>query len=130
MKFTIIVSPKRVRDKRAVPSVYDARLFGQSEILCSSNTVFLDAARCLLNGGRATPDDTLIMQHDGSKTDALRAPVGVAARLSIEERVGGPHAVRFVPWKPIVLSGTFLGNRRRRHNSPLQLETQAGPTLF
>lgn len=121
MNFTIIVSPKRARDKRAAPSVYDARLFGQDEILCSSHTVFLDAARSLLKCGRAMPDDTLIMQHDGSDTEALRAPVGVAAKYSIEERDAGPHIVRFVPWKPIVAAEHLLGNRSDTPEVPIDM---------
>jgi hypothetical protein len=70
MDFTIIISPRRARDKRAAQSVYDARLIGEEELLCSSNTVFLDAARQLLRSGRADPDDELIMQHIGSSTEA------------------------------------------------------------
>ena len=102
MDYTIIVSPKRARDKRAAHSVYDARLVGEKELLCSSNTVFLDAARHLLKSGRAEPDDILIMQHASSNTEALRATVGTAAKLTIEERRTGPHCINFVPWKPMV----------------------------
>jgi hypothetical protein len=102
MDFTIIVSPRRARDKRAAPSVYDARLIGEEKLLCSSNTVFLDAARLLLRSGRAKPDDVLIMMHAGSATKALRATIGVAAKLTVEERDAGPHSARFVHWKPMV----------------------------
>lgn len=102
MDFTIIVSPRRARDKRAAPGVYDARLIGKDELLCSSNTVFLDAARELLRSGRAEPNDVLIMQHAGCTTEALRANIGIAAKLTIEERDAGPHSIHFVAWKPMV----------------------------
>ena len=127
MNFTIIVSPKRARDKRAAPSVYDARLFGQDEILCSSNTVFLDAARHLLKSGRATPEDNLIMRHSGSDTEAVRAPICVAAKLSIEERDAGHHTVRFVPWKPIVASEHLLGNRSDAPEVPIDIAAASAP---
>jgi hypothetical protein len=101
MVFAIIVSPRRTRDKRAAPNVYDARLIGEEELLCSSNTVFLDAARLLLSSRRAEPDDVLILQHAGSNTQALRASIGDAAKLTIEERDAGPHIIRFARWKPM-----------------------------
>ena len=102
MDFTIIVSPRRAREKRAAPNVFDARLIGEEELLCSSNNVFCDAARRLLSSGRAEPDDVLLMRHAGSETLALRAKIGDAAKLTIEERDEGPHGIRFVPWKPMV----------------------------
>ena len=106
MVFTIIVSPRRARDKRAAHSVYDARLIGEEELLCSSNTVFLDAARQLLRSGQAEPDDVLIMRHAGSDTESLWANIGDAAKLTIEERNAGPHSIRFVRWKPMVAAPT------------------------
>jgi hypothetical protein len=117
MNVTIIVSPKRTRDKRAAPNIYDARLSGEDEMLCSSSTVFLDAARCLLKSRRAMATDTLTMKHEGSETEALRAPVGIAARRSIEERDTGPHTVRFVAWKPMVPPEQLQRNRKNRLNS-------------
>jgi hypothetical protein len=64
--------------------------------------VFLDAARELLRSGIAEPNDVLIMQHASSHTEALRANIGIAAKLTIEERDDGPHSIRFVAWKPLV----------------------------
>lgn len=113
MDFTIIVSPRRARDKRAAASVYDAHLIGDEELLCSSNTVFLDSARELLRSGRAQPHDILIMQHAGSNTEALRATVGAAAKLTIEERDAGLHGVRFVRWKPMGEVPTALRDGRQ-----------------
>jgi hypothetical protein len=64
-----------------------------------SRTPFFDAARALLAAGLADPSDTLVMRHAGSAHDALRARVGVAAKLMVREETtdGKP---RFVPWTP------------------------------
>jgi hypothetical protein len=106
MDIVIIVSPRRARDKRAAPSVYDARLSGNDQLFCSSNTIFFDAARKLLRSGCAAPEDVLIMKHAGSDLEALRATIGHAAKLTVEERDAGPHGIRFVPWKPMVATPT------------------------
>ena len=55
----------------------------------SRETPLLDGARALLARGIAQPDDTIAMRHTGSHVDALRARVGVAAGLAIEDRPSG-----------------------------------------
>jgi hypothetical protein len=122
MVFTIIVSPRRAREKRAAQNVYDARLIGENELLCSSNSVFLDAARKLLRSGRAKPDDVLIMLHAGSNTEALRANISAAAKLTIEERDAGPHSIRFVRWKP--MTAALTTPKAERHTGERHKVTQ------
>ncbi len=63
---------------------FEARLGAGGRLLvASSTTPFLDAARALLKLGYA-PDTILTMRHDGSTTEALRAPIGKAARLTTD----------------------------------------------
>lgn len=59
--------------------------------LCSSSrTPVLDAARVLLSQG-VDPGTIVIMRHQGSTVDALRARLGVAARLTVgDDRFGKP----------------------------------------
>jgi hypothetical protein len=87
--------------------VYDAYLVGEDRILCSSKMPFLDAARVLLNDGIATPDDILVMRHAGSDVNALSAPAGVAAKLTIEEREISCRPPRFVRWKPFEVTAVM-----------------------
>ena len=83
----IAVSPHVGADGTKHPNAFEARLAG--EVLCVSETPLLDAARALLARGIARPDDTIVMRHAGSHVDALRARVGVAAGLAIEDRPSG-----------------------------------------
>jgi hypothetical protein len=99
MNHTIIVSPKRDRDARAAPTIYDARLIGDAGILCSSEAPLVNAARILLKSEQAMPNDTITMRHKGSDTVALRAKVGRAAMLSVED--GDRRPIQFVRWKPL-----------------------------
>jgi hypothetical protein len=99
--FNIVVSPKKARDKRAAPGVFDVRLEGEPDILLSSRTPLLDAARHLLKTGQALPEDRLTMRHAGSETVSFDVNIAKAAKLSVEERDNGLRADRFVPWKPM-----------------------------
>lgn len=77
---------------------YQARLDGDDDrVLCVSRTPFLDAARKLVADGH-DPDITLSLRHAGSDTDSLRARLGTAASLTVEETGYGPQLRR---WKPI-----------------------------
>ena len=58
-------------------------------MVCTSETPLFDGARSLLKAGRASPGDVLVMRHAGADHDALTAKVGVAAKLSIEDRPSG-----------------------------------------
>jgi hypothetical protein len=59
-----------------------------------SRQPLLDAARVLVGEGH-DPGAIITMRHVGSATDALRARLGVAARLTVAEA-----ATRFAGWKP------------------------------
>jgi hypothetical protein len=75
------------------PSTYTASV-GDWLVCRATNMPFLDAARALISEGQH-PESILVMRHEGSDADALRAPLGIAARLSVEENVHGPIFRRF-----------------------------------
>ena len=79
------------------PWRYEARLDGDDRVLCSSTTPFFAAARKLLAEGHDR-SVMLVMRHAGSDTESLRATVGAAATLTVEETNYGPKLRR---WKPI-----------------------------
>jgi hypothetical protein len=77
---------------------YVARLGEGGQVLCKSSTKpFLNAARKLMDLG-FDPSISLMMHHSGSDTVCLRATIGAAAALTVEDTQYGP---RFRPWKPI-----------------------------
>jgi hypothetical protein len=61
-----------------------------------TRTPLLSAARALLARG-ADPSDAIEMVRCGSDRVDMRAPIGVAAQLTVKEGGGPP---RFVPYKP------------------------------
>jgi hypothetical protein len=75
---------------------FQARLQQSNEVLVkNSRQPFLDGARVLVAKGY-DPNTSLVMKHMGSDIVALRAPLGMAAKLSVEE---GPHGPRFVGFR-------------------------------
>jgi hypothetical protein len=76
---------------------YQSRLDGDDRVLCVSRTPFFDVARKLIAQGY-DPGITLILRHAGSDIDTLRARLGTAASLTVEETGYGPQLRR---WKPI-----------------------------
>jgi hypothetical protein len=82
-----------------IPGKFDVR-HGDRLIVDASRTPFCDGARVLLAEGIAVPGDMLIMRHAGSDHDALKASVGVAAKLTVNESSGN-GTPRFVPWRPM-----------------------------
>jgi hypothetical protein len=76
---------------------YVARLGEKGQLLCVSTKPFLDAARRLIALGFG-PGITLVMRYAGSETECLRATIGAAAALTVEDTKYGPE---FRPWKPI-----------------------------
>ena len=90
-KLTIIITPAPSGIGR-----FEARLDGTDRVLCVSMSPLFNAARKLIAEG-SNPDTTLVMRHAGSKTDSLRAQLGAAASLSVEETDYGPKLRR---WKP------------------------------
>src|ERR1700716_1860295 len=91
-ELTIVVEP-------CSPGNYAARLDGDDHILCASRCPFLDAARCLIEQG-CNPMITLVMRHAGQTVDSLRAPLGVEARLTVDQH-SGPV---FARWKALPCS--------------------------
>lgn len=89
---TIIVTPAA-----RCPWRYEARLDGHDRLLCVSRTPFFTAARKLLAEGHDR-GLVLVMRHVGSDTESLRATLGAAATLTVEETPYGPKVRR---WKPI-----------------------------
>jgi hypothetical protein len=72
---TVLITPSRC-------GRYNASL--GDRLLARSRQRFLDAARELIALG-CDPSATLLLRHAGSKTVALRATVGRAARLTVDE---------------------------------------------
>jgi hypothetical protein len=75
-------------DQRA-PGHFAARLSGDNCVLAKSRTPFCDAARKLVDLG-ADPAATLVSVRAGSNTESLRAQLGIAAGLTVEESAFGP----------------------------------------
>jgi hypothetical protein len=92
-ELVLVASPHIRSDGTKHPNAFDARLAGSDAVLCVSETPLLSSARALLAAGMAGPDDTIVMRHAGSDFDALRARVGAAAGLTIEDTPsgGGPR---------------------------------------
>ena len=76
---------------------FEARLDNSNRVLCVSRMPFFDAARQLVADGY-DPNVPLILRHAGSDMDCLKARLGTAASMSVEETVYGPKLRR---WKPI-----------------------------
>jgi hypothetical protein len=75
---------------------FRAYLANGRELVKSSRTPFLDAARVLLAEG-VDPATRLTMLR--GSTESLSAPIGEAAKLKVKEtEVYGP---RFEPWTPL-----------------------------
>jgi hypothetical protein len=85
------------RNGDLLPSKFTA-FHDERQIVTASRTPFCDGARALLADGTAQSSDMLIMRHAGSQVDALKAPAGVAARLTVSESNGPPE---FRPLKPL-----------------------------
>lgn len=80
--------------KEVSPSLFSATLDGDE--LCRSRQPLFATARVL--SGRGVPPETeLTMTHAGSTIVAMRATVGAAAKLRVEE---GEHGPRFNTFKP------------------------------
>jgi hypothetical protein len=90
----IVVSRHMCSNHKPHRSDFDCHIEGGA-FLCTSRQPFLEAARALIAMG-CHPDVTLVMRHAGSRVEALRATLGVAARLTVDEHNG----TRFARWKP------------------------------
>jgi hypothetical protein len=116
----IIVSPRVDQNGGLHPYDFDCWL-EEGPLLCTSRQPFLQAARVLIALGH-DPVTTLIMRHNHSKVGSLRARLGAAAGLSIDEHNG----TRFVSWKPFPIKKT--GPRSLRESK--QHSPRAGRTTL
>jgi hypothetical protein len=90
----IVVSP--VADR---PGVFEASVDGR--VLCISRTPFFAAARKLITEGYDAAT-AVVMRHSGSDTDCLRAPLGMAAKLTVEDSCSTPDFRRWKPFQGLV----------------------------
>jgi hypothetical protein len=90
---------------------YQARLEDDDHLLCLSSTPYFDAARKLLNEGYDR-NLTLVMRHTGSQTECLRAPLGAAAALTIEETPYGPQLRRWKPFSTLAVAPRIAPNEQ------------------
>ena len=90
----IVISRHMRSNGKPHRSDFDCRIEGGA-VLCTSRQPFLEAARALIAIG-CHPDDILVMRHSGSRVEALRASLGAAVRLTVDEHNG----TRFALWKP------------------------------
>jgi hypothetical protein len=103
---TVILSPA----PRSAGS-YEARLDGDDRVLCISRTPFFDAARELIADDH-DPNAELILRHAGSNTDSLRAELGTAASLTVEETGYGPRLRRWRPIPALAVAPRIASNER------------------
>jgi hypothetical protein len=98
------------------PGYFTARL-GHRMLVAASRSPFVDSCRTLLARG-VNPDTTIAMRHRGADHDALRARLGTAARLTVEESAHGPvfrsyrEASPSAVDRPPVASRTAVGVRQ------------------
>jgi hypothetical protein len=97
----LIVSPSLDKDGRQDYStrgqLFDARVDGRL-IVKRSTTPFCDACRVLLAEGIA-PGTPIVMRHGYDGCDALKATVGVAAKLTVsDDRLGKPIFTKHKPY--------------------------------
>jgi hypothetical protein len=96
----ITAAPAHDRDGHRLPGRFDAVTDGKV-LVAATRQPFLDGARALLAEG-ANPQATIILKHPGSETVCLRARLGAAAKLTVEESNRGKPTFR--RWKPRPLS--------------------------
>jgi hypothetical protein len=106
---------------------YQARVEGFGVILTSSRQPLLDGARELLKRG-ADPSTTLIMRRSEQGIDALRATVGAAAKLTVEERSDG-GAPQFRVWGAYPRSDTQDEKKRTGEHPPAECGPVPGADL-
>lgn len=120
-----------VRPAKLTPSGqrYEARC--GKDIIATSRTPFLAAARALIDRGHS-PDMVLTMSHEGDNTDSLRSTLGAAAGLRVVENdTAGP---RFGRYRPPPAEGGFpvvTGRARTAGSGPscVVLHETAGAAL-
>jgi hypothetical protein len=111
----IVVQPRVRQNAGRHPYDFDCRL-EEGPLLCTSRQPFLQAARVLIALGH-DPVTTLVMRHNDSKVESLRARLGVAASLSVDEHNG----TCFVSWKPFPVEKQVQDQRRDRSKTSQML---------
>jgi hypothetical protein len=86
---------------------YSARLLSGEVIVASSRQPFFDAARRLIECS-FDPSSILEMWHSGANSFALRAKLGDAARLTVEEAAHGPTFRSFRTTLPSAVAGPLV----------------------
>jgi hypothetical protein len=114
----IVVHP--VADK---PAFFGARLVDGDRMFAPSRTPFCDAARQLLDLG-CDPAAVLVMKHAGSAVESLRAAIGVAAALTVEESAHGPVFRRWRTGSPSAVEAPS-----RRLGDPAPPPPRSGPAV-
>jgi hypothetical protein len=105
---------------------FEARLDGDDHVLCVSRTPFFDAARELVANGY-DPNLTLIMRHAGSEADSLRAKLGTAASLTVEETDYGSKLRRWKPFSTLAVAPRNApANRGATYPQPAPNRTPLG----
>ena len=98
----IIVRPARRANGGRLGGKYTATLCGEARALVrSSGTPFLDAARALLERGFTAKDVLIMRWDDANGVDSLKAQLGLAARLTVQERSSTSPSLRYAPYAPL-----------------------------
>jgi hypothetical protein len=95
----IIAAPAFDHRGRRLPGKFDA-LLGDRLLVDGTRQPFLDGARSLLELG-FDPDAMVLMRHQGSTVDSLRAKIAIAAALTVDE-AGTPRFKRWKPFAPAI----------------------------
>jgi hypothetical protein len=117
----LIISPTPRKSGGTIPGKFGARL-GDRLIVEASRTPFCDGARVLLAEGLAAPNDLLVMRHAGGSCDAVKAAVGVAAGLTVDEE----STPRFRKWQPHPI---YNGYRTVQGDAPMRENDRPVPDL-
>jgi hypothetical protein len=115
---TITIAPDVRRGR------YRAYLETEQEMLCTSRQPFFDSARKLIARGHG-PQTMLIMRWQGAEGWALRGPLGVAAKLTLDEHNGS-----FAKWKSLSRSAvpSQITKSTDRVAEASSIEKRAGAT--
>jgi hypothetical protein len=124
---TIVLSPAPSGSGR-----FEARLHGYDRVLCVSRTPFFDAARELVADGY-DPNTDLVLRRAGSDNDSLKAKLGTAASLTVEETEYGPKLRRWKPFSTLAVKPRIASDDRTAITpalSPRMNETQGANEIL
>jgi hypothetical protein len=105
----------------AAPGRFGA-YYGDRLLVAASRTPFLDDARALLAEGLAAPDDDVVMVFRANPSiECLRAKVGAAARLTVNE-----DSPRFAKHDPVRLARLRDSLKPLKPSPPIAPADEAG----